>query len=87
MAEKLDNRHLEKLLGDEIHSTFVRYWEIFNFLSFGSYFCRQFTTFRKDISAAPLLRLHLQVHKGVVWTSALVLFGHLFGSEALCPQY
>ena len=32
MAEKLDKRHLMELLGDEIHSTFLRYWEIFNFL-------------------------------------------------------
>ena len=31
MAEKLDKRYLE-LLGDEIHSTLVRYWDIFNFL-------------------------------------------------------
>ena len=32
MAEKLDKRRLEDLLGDEINSTFVSYWEIFNFL-------------------------------------------------------
>ena len=31
-TEELDKRRLEELLGDEIHSTLVRYWGILDFL-------------------------------------------------------